>query len=313
MNTFSSSSIPRHRFFAIAVFCLLLTHGPAQAGKTKINYVPGITLVPDVLLADDQTPRSYDTPQGPTLWKEGLPVQQGDKLKLNVFVATGGADLKEIKVRLDNAPIADITASPWNTTIDTAPLGTGSHMVEVWAQATGNPPQSNTKQLSFFLLKQLVKGVQIEQAGGHPVEVTPTGDTNTAPLLPGFLAGKQADADAILAIYSRVASLPSGSPTTAVGTDPMAIDAPTIFIVRPARNSTAKQYAYALARDGQTILTSNTAYSVSDPRQITAIKIQKRSDTTDGLRSGQVSLWVWGVDADGRPGDPQKVQLVIPE
>ena len=65
-------------------------------------------------------------------------------------------------------------------------------------------------------------------------------------------------------------------------------------------------------RDGQTILTSSTSYSVAGPRQITAIKIQKRSDTTDGLRAGQVSMWVWGVDADGRPGDPQKVQMVIP-
>ena len=92
----------------------------------------------------------------------------------------------------------------------------------------------------------------------------------------------------------------------------MTIQEPTIFIVRPNRGSTAKQYAYALVRDGQTILTSSTAYSVADPRQITAIKIQKRTDTTDGLRSGPVNLWVWGVDADGRPGDPHKVQLVIP-
>ena len=121
--------------------------------------MPGVTLVPDVLLADGQTPRIYDTPQGTTFWKEGLPVQQGDKVKLNVFVATGGADLKEIKVRLDNAPVADITTSPWNTVIDTASLSTGSHMIEVWAQATGDPPQSSTKQLSFFVLKQLVKGV----------------------------------------------------------------------------------------------------------------------------------------------------------
>ena len=162
-------------------------------------------------------------------------MQQGDKVKLNVFVATGGADLKEIKVRLDNAHIADITTSPWNTVIDTASLGTGSHMLEVWAQATGDPPQSSTKQLSFFVIKQLVKGVQIEQTGGQPVEVTPTGDPNTAPLLPAFLDGKTTDADATVTVNSRAASLPLGSPTTPVGADPVTIQEPTVFIVRTAR------------------------------------------------------------------------------
>ena len=312
MKMISQNLGGRRGLTAAAALCLLMAHGPAQAGKTKINYVPGVTLVPDVLLADGQTERTYDTAQGSTFWKEGLPIQQGDKVKLNVFVATGGADLKEIKVRLDNAPIADITTTPWNTLIDTASLTTGSHMIEVWAQATGDPPQSSTKQLSFFVLKQLVKGIQIEQTGGQPVEVTPTADANSAPLLPAFLNGKTPDAGATVSVTSRAASQPLGSPTTAVGADPVTIAEPTVFIVRTPAGSTARQYAYALVRDGQTFLTSTTAYSVADARQITAVKIQKRTDTTDGLRSGQINLWVWGVDGEGRPGDPQKVQLVIP-
>ena len=64
MITFSSSATRRGGLAAATALCLLLAHGPAQAGKTKINYVPGVTLVPDVLLADGQTERTYDTPQG---------------------------------------------------------------------------------------------------------------------------------------------------------------------------------------------------------------------------------------------------------
>ena len=48
------------------------------------------------------TDRTYNTPQGLSLWMNSLPIQQGDKIKLNVFAATGGADLKQIIVRLDN-------------------------------------------------------------------------------------------------------------------------------------------------------------------------------------------------------------------
>jgi len=301
-----------------AIACLLLAYGPAQArGKAKINYIPGITLVPDVLLSDSQTPRYYNVSPGTTLWKDGLPIQQGDKMKLNVFVATGGADLKEIRVKLDNNSIADITATPWNTTIDTASLSTGYHMLEVWTQATGDPPQSSTKQLSFYIVKQLpaqyrVMGIQEEHSNGQTTEVPPSVDPNAPPPLPAFLAGKSMDAGAVVALRSRSASLPASSPSAPVGAGPVTIQEPTVFIVRTPSGSAATQYVYALVRDGQTILTSNAPFSLVDPNRITVIKIQGRTDTQAGLRSGPVTLWVWGIDAQGQPGDPSKVQLQIP-
>lgn len=298
--------------------------GPAQArGKTKINYVPGITLVPDVLLPDGQKPRLYPnttpgstsgTAAGTTFWHEGLPIQQGDKIKLNVFVATGGADLKEIKVRLDNTQIADLTASPWNALIDTAKMDTGTHMFEVWAQATGDPPQSSTKALSFFIVKQLVGGdVGEQQAGGQPTEGTPQPDPNTPAALPPFLIGKTVDDSATVTIGTRSADVPftgpNSTPTTPAG-DAVTVTGPTIFSVRTAPGSAATQYAYALVRDGNTILTSNLISLVS--RTVyTDVKIEPRTETQAGLRSGQVVLWVWGVDADGRPGSPSKVELDI--
>ena len=84
-----------------------------------------------------------------------------------------------------------------------------------------------------------------------------------------------------------------------------------IFIASPAQGSAATKFAYALVRDGQTIMTSDTAYTVSDPERITEVKIQGRTDTTPGLRPGRVVLWVWGVDAQGSPGNPRKIQLDI--
>ena len=295
---------------------VLLAYGPAQArGKTKVNYVPGITLTPDVFENDGATARLYPTPTAPgtTLWKEGLPIQQGDKVKLNVFVATGGADLKEIKVKLDNNPLADRTSSPWNTVIDTSTLSAGTHMVDVWAQASGDPPQASEKQLSFFVIKQLVKGDLTTHSGGGTIETTPPVNADVPPTLPAYLAGKTIDANATVAVRARAASLPVTSSSIPVGDSTVMVSEPEIFLASPAKGSTATKFAYGLVRDGQTILTSDAAYNMDDPTRITEIKIQGRTDISPGLRPGLVALWVWGVDAQGNPGNPRKIQLQIPD
>ena len=302
-----------------ACICLLLANGPAQArGKTKINYIPGITIVPDVFLPDGHTLRTYkNAPQGTTYWHEGLPIQQGDKIKVNSFVATGGADLQEIRVTLDNTQIADPKSSPWSAVVDTSQLSVGTHMLQVWAQASGDPPQSADKSLSFLVDKNLppeflVKGIQDIQAGGQQTEITPAPDPDSAPLLPAPVAGKAIDSAAAVSVGTRVASLPAGSATEPVGTEPVMIQEPIVFTVHPSAGSDATQYIYALVRDGQTILAPATTYSMIQPKESTVIKIQKRTDSTSGLRAGSVMLWVWGVDAEGRPGNPEKVQLQIP-
>ena len=334
MYTSSSRFFRRSAPLLLATLGLLQFGVSAEArGKTKINYVPGVTLVPDVYQSDGQTPRAYDyPPQAVTFWKEGLPIQQGDKIRLNVFVATGGADLKEIKIKLDNTQIADIAASPWNSVIDTTTLGAGSHMIEVWAEASGDPPQSSTKQLSFYVVKELpapaasaaatpttkVKGYRIALINGQQVYIPLDGasgettDPTSVQPLPAFLAGKPVNQEATVALRFRDASLPAGSPTSSVPFGPMVIQQPTVFAVVPATGSGARQYAFALERDGQTILTSDKPFSLSNPRQVYLVKIQGETADQPGLHSGTVRLWVWGIDAEGRPGVPSQVDVVIP-
>ena len=75
-----------------------------SAKHIKINWKPGITLVADVTRADGTTPAAFATPEGVGLWDAAhpVPLPEGDKLALHVFVATGGASLSDVKVRLDN-------------------------------------------------------------------------------------------------------------------------------------------------------------------------------------------------------------------
>jgi hypothetical protein len=282
-----------------------------------VVYSPGLALIPEVLQKDGVSEQTYNTTQGPSLWTETLPIPQGDKIKLNVFVATGGADLKEIIVRLDNARIADITTAPWSETLDTANMQAGYHMIEVWAQASGNPPQAATKTLTFFVTKDLapqyrVEGSQQVLYQGTVTNLTPGAktDINAAPVLPDFLKGKSQDLSAGIVVYMQSSA---SSPTTSGAavpdtTGPLTINEPTLFYVQAAPGSTAVRYAYALVRDGTTINTSTAPLELNYDR----IRIEERSSTRSGLAPGTVMMWVWGVDADNRPSAPAKVQIVLP-
>lgn len=285
---------------------------PVQA-KGSVSYIPGISLVPEVLQPDGVTDRTYNTPQGLSLWTESLPVLQGDKVKLNVFAATGGSELKEIKIRLDNTKIADVTSAPWHTVLDTATLQPGYHMVEVWALASGDKPQSATKTLQFFVTKQLqpalvptteVKGIQQQRTNGATTE-TNLSDT---PQPPDFLKGQTPDPAATVTISARSAASSADTGGTPVMDAPVTINEPTLFIIQPATGSTATKYAYALVRDGMTFASSDKPLSTSYDR----VRIEQRTDTEPGLRSGTVTMWVWGINAQGQPSEPVKTVLNIP-
>jgi hypothetical protein len=291
----------------------------AQA-KSQVSYVPGISLVPEVLMPDGVNDRTYNTPQGLSLWMNSLPIQQGDKIKLNVFAATGGADLKQIIVRLDNDKLPDmpITTAPWSTVLDTTSLTPGYHMVEVWAEASGDKPQSTTRTLTFFVTKQmdakyLVQPSQEQLTNGQTTEIPIEGGPNQSaasdtPQLPSFLVGQATDSSAAVTITARSAASNSGTGGALVTDGIVTINEPTLFLVQPALNSTATQFAYALVRDGVTFNASTAPL----PAAYQAIRIEKRTDTTAGLRAGTVTLWIWGIDAQGQPSEPVKTQLSIP-
>ena len=293
---------------------------PAAVAKSSVSYKPGVAIVPEIMDAKGSQ-RTYNTPNGPSLWTDGLPVQKGDKIKLNVFAATGGADLGRIIVRLDNAKIAQIPKAPWNTVLDTSQMSAGPHMVEVFVETTGDHPQSATKTQSFFIADQLAPQYVYQQPArtliggtsqenGGP-EIDPAVNPNAVPDVPDFLKGKTVDENAAVTVRARSGVSPA-DPTkggaTVSDSDTVTINEPTLFFIEPAQGSTAKKYAFVLARSGQTIT------AATDPQTLVynAIKLQKRTDTTAGLSAGPLTLYVWGIDAEGRPSNAVKTQISIP-
>jgi hypothetical protein len=289
---------------------------PSASAKDSVAYKPGISLVPEVYRPDGVTDQTYKTGSVLSLWTSEQPIPQGDKIKLNVFAATGGAELKEIKIRLDNTLIADITKAPWHTVLDTATLSTGFHMVEVWAVATGDKPQSTTQTLSFKVDPAvLVQGEQQTLGPNGATENSPsTGGTepsatfsDTPPALPGFLANATADPSATVAVTVRSAASGQSAGGAAISDAPITINEPTLFLVQPVAGGTATGYAYAIVRDDKTVATSPKVLNTSYDR----IRIEQRTDTQAGLRPGKVTLWIWGVDKQGNYSDPTKTYLDI--
>jgi len=301
---------------------------PAQAaGKGTVAYVPGVSVVPEVLLPDGVTPRTYNTTNGLSIWTNTLPVVQGDKVKVNVFAATGGADLKQIIVRLDNTRIASIAAAPWKTVLDTTKMATGYHMIEVWAQGTGDHPQSTTKTLTFYVASQLASAYIPQPAAvkvspslqslnnGHSSTLSVAGEGDTAnedtpPAPLSFMAGKATDSSAQVAVYARSSVSGDAAPGTGtlVSGATITINEPTLLEVRAAPSSTATQFAYALVRDGRVVYASPSAYTLSQFR----VRVEKLTTAGTGLSAGTVALWVWGINASGQPSEPTKTLLNIP-
>lgn len=292
----------------------------AALAKSRVSYKPGVAIASEVMDAAGKQ-RIYNTPNGPSIWTDGLPIQQGDKIKLNVFAATGGADLGRIIVRLDNAKIAQIAKAPWNTVLDTSKMTTGPHMIEVFVETAGDRPQSATKTQSFFITKELAPQYVYQpavthvgdslQTNGGP-EIDPAYDPNVGPDVPDFLKGQTTDENATVAVRARSGASPvdptKGGDIVSDSDANVIINEPTIFFIEAPQGSTAKKYAFVLARNGQTIT------QATEPQELVynAIKLQKRDGETPGLSTGPLTLYVWGIDAEGRPSNVVKTQISIP-
>lgn len=313
---------PKSRSYRLAGALLLasvlgVVAMPMASAKSRVTYKPGVALVPEVLQADGHQ-RTYNTPKGLSLWMDSLPIKMGDKIKLNVFAATGGSDLGRIIVRVDNARIAEIQKAPWNTVLDTSTMAPGYHMVEVFAETAGDRPQSTTKTQTFFITREIpgqyvVTQPNIQVAGSSQLlggpEVNPA---NAIGNVPAFLRDQTPDPNAQVVVYARSGAGPTDAATTGgslVGDMPVTINEPTLFIIQAAPGSTATNYAYALVRNGMVISAPAEKYELN----FRAIRIQKRSATAAGLGSGPVTMYVWGVDGEGRPSSAAtKVQMQIP-
>jgi hypothetical protein len=180
---------------AIVLGCLLLgilfvcaTCATPASARTKevltseLIYTPAVVVIPEVRTPDGEL-RTYRTPQGVSYWRAGLPVYKGDRVKLNVFVSTGGADLAETRVRLDNTEMDRRTAAPWHSSVDTGNLAEGYHYVEAWARTGGENPRAATAGLVFFVDPK--PGTQADTASPVVQDVPPPSDMPDVKLNPG--------------------------------------------------------------------------------------------------------------------------------
>jgi hypothetical protein len=276
-----------------------------------VAYKPVIDLRTEVQQPDGTT-RTYVTPDGLTYWKESLPILRGDKVKLDIYAVTGPSDLAEGKVRLDNVKIADLTAAPWSTAIDTTDLKAGYHLVEIWVRTGGSHPQSDTATVNFYVTDEMpakyaVKGTQQLLTGGAVTTIKGAdADSDSLPDPPAYIKDQPQDDQAAVIVRSTV---PDADAALLRGDGSIEVKQPTTIYVDSKAGGTAVRYTYALSRGGKTIASPPAAVRL----HINRVRIQGRTDTTPGLRPGPVTMWIWGIDKDGHPSAPVKVKLTVLE
>lgn len=298
--------------FSCIVAGLLLLVPSAAFAKDKtstLTYTPAITLTLEVQTPAG-TPRVYPTAAGPTYWTQDMPVAVGDHVKLDIFVATGGGELQQAKVRLDNKLIATLNSFPWNTQIDTSAIGAGGHFLEVWAQELepdGKRTAYAIKTITFTVQSSLpdsaanstpvtaVKGEQQVLTGSMVADIPLTGP-GAPPALPQALATGAANSTATVSLS---ANDPAASQALSSG-NVVSLSSPIVISVRATPGSTANRFVYALVRGDQTIYAADHATDLN----LAEIRLQQRSDAQPGLLPGRVVLWVWGVDDHGDYGAP---------
>lgn len=305
----------RNQYTILAAAAALLFTVPAAAmasnksSASTQTYTPAITLNLEVKTPSG-APRVYSTPAGPTYWSADMPVAVGDQVKLDIFVSTGGGELQQAKVRLDNKLIATLDDFPWSTDLDTNSIGAGDHFLEVWAQELepdGKRTAYAIKTMTFAVQSALpgapagsgaitaVKGEQ-QVLTGNTVADIPLSGPGAPPALPQALAANAPDTTATV---SLTANDPAASQALASG-NVVSLSSPIIVSVRAPAGSSAGRFIYALVRGDQTIYVADHATDLN----LADIRLQQRSDTQPGLLPGRVTLWVWGVDDRGDYGTP---------
>lgn len=262
------------------------TPATPQPPRVDIVYTPAVAVIPEV-----RTPtgafRTYRTADGAAYWSRGLPVYRGDRVRLNVFVSTGGGELAETRVRLDNTEIARRTAPPWDVSLDTSNLSEGFHFVEAWARTGGANPRAATDTLVFF-----VDPRPGEQATNAALPVAPVTADAPPALDPG--AGGPA--------VTLTTDDPEAAKAVAAGAA-VRIGKPVEFAV--AGPADDEGFIYGLYRGGKQLYRSERMPAG------TRIKVRPHTPEQPGLMPGLVWLVVWGAAKDGRLGPPRVAALDV--
>ena len=257
---------------------------------TRLIYTPAVVVIPEVRTPQGEL-RSYRTAQGVSYWHAGLPVYKGDRVKLNVFVSTGGAELAETRVRLDNQEISRRTEAPWNVTLDTGDLPEGYHYVEAWARTGGEDPRSATANVVFF-----VDPKQAPQAdtASPIVDAIPAPDDAPAPNIAPDEGGPTVQLSA---------DTPAAQKALETGARVLITEPVTFTVSGPGPED---GFVYALYRGSEEIHRSKEL--------ALGAKVKLRADAKDapGLLPGVLRFVVWGVDKQGRLGPPRVTEIEIP-
>ena len=260
--------------------------------------------------------RVYPIQEGLSYWTPELPIYRGDTVKIEVFVATGANDLQELKIRVDNQTVADLTKAPWTVTLSTDKLDNGLHMVEAWMRVSDHKDPFQDDTTTFFVntppvqtaialppASQMVAGKSQTLADGKVTDVPLDSSAAVAPALPPALAGAKFDpgVTANIELKDKV----TGAPVTVTAQNPLTSAA--VASVVPASGSDVRQFAYAIVHNGVTSVAANQLYPVAS----TMIRLQPKTSTTPGLLSGTSVLWVWPVTSSGSYGAPLSMPVVI--
>ncbi len=295
---------------------------PAPAAPSETVLVPAVTIAPEVFTPEGK-PRLYPVGGGKeTIWQPGMPVYIGDRVSLRMFVATGAAPLREMRVRIDNEPVQTLTQAPWVLEVDTANWTPGYHFVEVFAQSSdanapvgsggavlfvreaptvvAQAPEERTETTTGATEETITEPVTAAPSGGdtaagepqppaHPGAAVPT--RNGVPLYPAGLD---------VTIHARSAAAERAIRANEV----VRLTEPTLFQVSAGRD--ARRFIYALTRGGREIFRSEAL-------PITAmVRLQPQTGTEGvGLLPGELMLWIWAGNAQGVYGAPAMVRVEV--
>jgi len=268
---------------ALAVAFLALGAGSALARV----YVPGVKIVFEVRTPQGEL-RSYQRPGlPPTYWDQSFPARRGDRVTLDALVATGGAELAEVRFSLDGKEIAALTKGPWRTEVNTADLAVGEHPLEVKAK-TATPHARETAAKGALVLV-----AADERTARLPAATEGESERERLSVVIGSL---NPDLDRALDDRSAVT-----------------LAKPELFFASAGLG--VKEFFYTLSREGGVFYTSPllpvTTYVCLEPEKAPAVAGAKAvvpSETLAGapllLPAGEVVLTLQGGDGAGRFGPP---------
>lgn len=272
----------------VVLFLLILT-GLLITATCSIGmedaYIPGIKVALEVR-APDGNLRSFHRPGAqPTYWAQDMPVVKGDTVTIVPMITTGGADLKEVRIRLDSTELSRKAEGPWRLAVATAKLAEGYHMVEVWASAKAKDTKENTATATFLVVPKNDPLLQI-------LEPTTTAET-----------GPPVVNEERLSCVIRSRDPATDKDLTATAT--ASVTGPTHFFV--AGQKGAKEFFYTLTRDGRVTYTSARLPMLTD-----ILLVPKKADGS-GQMAGEVILTARVGDGSGSFGAPTWVTIHIAE